>query len=151
MAERLDRVSFIYGQYHRNMVSFKNHRAPPEILLRHRNAFYTALLYNISFSLFLSLYLFRSPFHRLGHPSTALLHARWTFRILFLARGRRERQTGESHSPLIKLHAFVPPLWIRKRPGAYIPIEISSLKAIPFRIAFAARTDAKWKRDMGMP
>lgn len=26
--ERLDRVSFIYGQYHQNMVSFKNHRAP---------------------------------------------------------------------------------------------------------------------------
>lgn len=74
MAERLDRVSFIYGQYHRNMVSFKNHRAPSEILLRPRNAFYTVLLYTIT--LCLSLSLSYSPFHRLGQPSTALLHAR---------------------------------------------------------------------------
>lgn len=34
--------------------------------------------------------------------------------------------------------------------GAYISsIEISSLKAIPFRIAFATRTDAKWNATRG--
>lgn len=67
MAERLDRVSFIYGQYHRNMVSFKNHRAPPEILLRRHNAFYTALLYTISFFYFsLSLFPSLSFFARLS-------------------------------------------------------------------------------------
>lgn len=33
MAERLDRVSFIYGQYHQNMVSFKNHPGSGEVPL----------------------------------------------------------------------------------------------------------------------
>lgn len=32
-AERLDRVSFIYGQYHQNMVSFKNHLGYGEVPL----------------------------------------------------------------------------------------------------------------------